>query len=1163
MASSFHFSPSASNADGTLSSSPHQGSPPLASPIGTTPPASDPTRFSPQLDGPSPSSAASTTSDLPTPLFEGRPTSSSDGGSSSTRPVPPTRSASFKTDDIWGTSPTNSSSLANVTSRGLGNGGESSTLQRTARAASDGLLLSAAFGGGSFGNGGEGRAAGGVSSRLSSLGSDESVGEEQAFFREHQRRSLVDSASQRLTSSKGFLSSPPLPPPVAVPSSGSLAAHRGATSPFFQPPSFLSTTTSTTSSSSPIPPLPSLLSPTTQSPPLTAQSSSSPFPPLSNGEPGPPGSKGATLHLGDLDVWMDEAYVRECCALMGWDNVVNVKMSRGASPSSGYCFLTFPSAPEAARVLSRFNASPPLLMPRSGRTFKLNWGTGLPGLQPRWDGEFSVFVGDLAREVGESELMALFTPLFPSTKSAKVMCDPSTGLSRGYGFVRFTEESDMQRALLLGANTTSGLLLHGRTIRISEASGPGAGGVNGGNVSPPSAIEGAGMGHLRERTRTRSGGPGAGGEFAQQQQQQNSHQHQHSHNQQQQQQQPHLQQQQPPHLQQQQQQGGYFPPYPPPPPHLHHGPPPPPPHLVDGYDHPAYASPPLHVGTPGSSHFPNGGPNGAGPFSPYGPPPSLGGAPGGGGGMMSPPASSLSQHPLSGRGPLSPVDGMGPTRVRQPIPQGAVPPGGDPNNTTVFVGGLPACISEETLKSFFHHFGEITYCKIPAGKGCGFVQFVRRADAELAIAKMNDFPIHGKSRIRLSWGRSQGDKQVEHVRKLASALGVPFESVWRMVQGQDGSTIRQIASAVGSNGQGVSQGASQAVQQAVAVAAEQTSPSSQSQSGPNRMDLRAVATAAGLTESEVLDLVRAGGGSTSSVPTSGNGNSGSNSSNSTSNAGSDFFGDNHHRNGRTASSESTTPGAPGTGATSPSLKNGESGNPYSRVSPSSFSSAFSGPNGLPLSPPPSAGPGINHAQSFAAHQQSPFPPPPHAHAHAPLPSGAPAYPHSHSHSHSPSPYTQIRPESYQLSHPAQSPYERVDFADGGRTVSNGGAGGAGAGGAGQHYREQSFNPPMQGKWHGVGFDEQVHPGHYTTSPPPNGIEDGFAGLSLHQHQHQHHTQPRTLPPPLRHGFAPNAQAGEFFPNALASPGSGGGVPLPPVGGGGAGGDGGWGWTGAA
>ena len=40
------------------------------------------------------------------------------------------------------------------------------------------------------------------------------------------------------------------------------------------------------------------------------------------------------------------------------------------------------------------------------------------------------------------------------------------------------------------------------------------------------------------------------------------------------------------------------------------------------------------------------------------------------------------------------------------------------------------------------------------GKHCGFVQFVRKVDAEKAIEKMQGFPIGG-SRIRLSWGRSQ------------------------------------------------------------------------------------------------------------------------------------------------------------------------------------------------------------------------------------------------------------------------------------------------------------------------------------------------------------------------------------------------------------------------
>ena len=51
-------------------------------------------------------------------------------------------------------------------------------------------------------------------------------------------------------------------------------------------------------------------------------------------------------------------------------------------------------------------------------------------------------------------------------------------------------------------------------------------------------------------------------------------------------------------------------------------------------------------------------------------------------------------------------------------------------------------------------FSDVLQVKVPVGKHCGFVQFVRKADAERAIEKMQGFPIGG-SRIRLSWGRSQ------------------------------------------------------------------------------------------------------------------------------------------------------------------------------------------------------------------------------------------------------------------------------------------------------------------------------------------------------------------------------------------------------------------------
>jgi hypothetical protein len=77
----------------------------------------------------------------------------------------------------------------------------------------------------------------------------------------------------------------------------------------------------------------------------------------------------------------------------------------------------------------------------------------------------------------------------------------------------------------------------------------------------------------------------------------------------------------------------------------------------------------------------------------------------------------------------------------------------DPTNTTLFIGGLSAGVTEEQLRTIFVRYGEVVYTKIPQGKGCGFVQFVNRADAEAAMGEMNGQVI-GSSAIRISWGRS-------------------------------------------------------------------------------------------------------------------------------------------------------------------------------------------------------------------------------------------------------------------------------------------------------------------------------------------------------------------------------------------------------------------------
>lgn len=95
----------------------------------------------------------------------------------------------------------------------------------------------------------------------------------------------------------------------------------------------------------------------------------------------------------------------------------------------------------------------------------------------------------------------------------------------------------------------------------------------------------------------------------------------------------------------------------------------------------------------------------------------------------------------------------------------------DPNNTTVFIGGLSSLVTEDELRAYFQPFGTIVYVKIPVGKCCGFVQYVDRLSAEAAIAGMQGFPI-ANSRVRLSWGRSAKQTALLQQAMLSNSLQV-------------------------------------------------------------------------------------------------------------------------------------------------------------------------------------------------------------------------------------------------------------------------------------------------------------------------------------------------------------------------------------------------------
>ncbi|TYI19153.1 hypothetical protein ES332_A07G144600v1 [Gossypium tomentosum] len=288
-----------------------------------------------------------------------------------------------------------------------------------------------------------------------------------------------------------------------------------------------------------------------------------------------------TLWIGDLQFWVDESYLNSCFAHTG--ELVSIKIIRNkiTGQPEGYGFVEFVSHQAAERILQTYNGTP---MPGTDQMFRLNWASfGIgerrtdPGL------EHSIFVGDLASDVTDYLLQETFRAHYPSVRGAKVVTDPNTGRSKGYGFVKFADEMERNRAM----TEMNGVYCSTRAMRISAA-------------TPKKTTAG----------------------FQQQ-------------------------------------------------------------YAVAKavYPVPAYTT-----------------------------------------------------------------------------PMQVLPPDNDNTNTTISVGNLDPNVTEEELKQFFSPLGEIVYVKIPAAKGCGFVQFATRTSAEEAIQRMQGQMI-GQQVVRISWGRSPTAKQ--------------------------------------------------------------------------------------------------------------------------------------------------------------------------------------------------------------------------------------------------------------------------------------------------------------------------------------------------------------------------------------------------------------------
>lgn len=119
----------------------------------------------------------------------------------------------------------------------------------------------------------------------------------------------------------------------------------------------------------------------------------------------------------------------------------------------------------------------------------------------------------------------------------------------------------------------------------------------------------------------------------------------------------------------------------------------------------------------------------------------------------------------------------------------ATSPGNHPKQDTsnhyhIFVGDLSPEIETQTLKEAFAPFGEISNCRIVRdpqtlkSKGYAFVSFVKKADAENAIAAMNGQWLGSRS-IRTNWStRKPPPPRTDRVRPPTNNKQPTFDEVY-------------------------------------------------------------------------------------------------------------------------------------------------------------------------------------------------------------------------------------------------------------------------------------------------------------------------------------------------------------------------------------------------